>query len=73
MPIRIVKLEYNDGTVEYQIRIENCRGGFDPVYHDGKALAFDTFEKAYKLLNPEDEHRTWNPYVINETVVYEKD
>ena len=26
MAIRIVKLEYNDGTAEYQIRIENCRG-----------------------------------------------
>ena len=69
MAMRIVKLEYNDGTVEYQIKIENYRGGFDPVYYDGKALAFDTFEKAYKLLNPEEEHR---PYVINETIVYEK-
>ena len=69
MAMRIVKLEYNDDTVEYQIRIENCRGGFDPVYHNGKALTFDTFEEAYNLLNPKEEHR---PYVINETVVYEK-
>ena len=69
MAKRIVKLEYNDGTVEYQIKIENCRGGFDPGYHDGKELVFETFEEAYKLLNPEGEHR---PYVINETVVYEK-
>ena len=69
MSQRIVKLEYNDGTVEYQIKIENFRGGFDTVYHNGKELVFDTFEEAYKLLNPDEKH---NPYVINETVVYEK-
>ena len=69
MSKRIVKLEYNDGTVEYQIRVENCRGGFDPIYYRGKELVFDTFEEAYKVLNPNEEH---SPYVINETVVYEK-
>ena len=52
MARRIVKLEYNDGTIEYQIKVENCRGGFDPIYHRGKELVFDTFEEAYKVLNP---------------------
>lgn len=51
------------------IKIENCRGGFGPIYHRGKELVFDTFEEAYKVLNPNEEH---SPYVINETVVYEQ-
>ena len=67
--MRIVKLEYNDGTVKYQIKHRNFRGGWDPIIHEGKELMFDTFEEAYACIEPKQEH---SPYILQETVVYEK-
>ena len=67
--MRIVKLEYNDGTVKYQIKHHNFRGGWDPIIHEGKELMFDTFEEAYACIEPKQEH---SPYILQETVVYEK-
>lgn len=67
--MRIVKLEYNDGSVKYRIEIKNFRGGWDPFIHQGQEVLYDNFEDAYEIINPKEKH---NPYVIKETTVYEK-
>jgi hypothetical protein len=67
--VRIIKLDFNDGSSKYQIRIGNIRGGWEPFIHNGKEVLYDTFDEAISIVNPEEKCK---PFVINETTVYER-
>ena len=51
MNIRIVQNNYSDGTLKYEVRQRNWRGGYDEVYKpNGSGVAeFDTFDEAFKF------------------------
>lgn len=71
MNIRIVQNCYSDGTLKYEVRQRNCRGGYDEVYKlDGSGVAeFDTFDEAFKFAFPKkDKH---NQYLVYSKVLYE--
>ena len=71
MNIRIVQNCYSDGTLKYEVRQRNWRGGYDEVYKpDGSGVAeFDTFDEAFKFAFPNQDKRS--PYLVDSKVLYE--
>ena len=69
MKWRIAKVYFNDGSEKFQIKLANCRGGFDAFLYNGEEIFYDTFNEAYTVLHP---NKKLKPYVIKEEVVFEE-